>query len=67
MPNTISRIMTKQPKSVGPGTSVVSAAKTMRSERVGSLLVKQGKQFVGIVTDTDIARRQLRAGRISAN
>ena len=55
--STVSRIMTKSPKSIGPKTSVVSAAKTMRSARVGSLFVKKGKQLVGIVTDTDIVRR----------
>lgn len=55
--STVSRIMTKRPKSIGPKTSVVSAAKTMRSARVGSLFVKKGKQLVGIVTDTDIVRR----------
>jgi CBS domain-containing protein len=49
--------MTKHPKTVGSGTSVASAAKTMRAARVGSLLVKKGKQLVGIVTDTDIVRR----------
>ena len=55
--STVSRIMTKSPKSIGPKTSVVSAAKTMRTARVGSLFVKKGKQLVGIVTDTDIVRR----------
>ena len=55
--STVSRIMTKRPKSIGLKTSVVSAAKTMRSARVGSLFVKKGKQLVGIVTDTDIVRR----------
>jgi len=55
--STVSRIMTKRPKSIGPKTSVVSAAKTMRTARVGSLFVKKGKQLVGIVTDTDIVRR----------
>ncbi|HLZ34098.1 MAG TPA: CBS domain-containing protein [Nitrospira sp.] len=54
---TVSQIMTKRPKSIGPKTSVVSAAKTMRTARVGSLFVKKGKQLVGIVTDTDIVRR----------
>jgi CBS domain-containing protein len=49
--------MTKDPLTVGPGTSVFSAAKTMRTARVGSLLIKKGKQLVGIVTDTDIVRR----------
>ncbi len=55
--STVTQIMTKRPKSVGPKTSVVSAAKTMRTARVGSLFVKKGKQLVGIVTDTDIVRR----------
>ncbi|HXH86232.1 MAG TPA: CBS domain-containing protein [Nitrospira sp.] len=55
--STVSRIMTKRPKTIGPKTSVVSAAKAMRTARVGSLFVKKGKQLVGIVTDTDIVRR----------
>src|SRR4029079_3062701 len=55
--------MTKNPKSVGPTTSVVSAAKTMKSARVGSLFVKKGKQLVGIVTHTDILRRGGSAGK----
>jgi CBS domain-containing protein len=55
--STVAQIMTKSPKSVGPKTSVASAAKTMRTARVGSLFVKKGKQLVGIVTDTDIVRR----------
>jgi len=55
--SSVAHIMTKNPRSVGPGTSVVSAAKTMRTARVGSLFVKKGKQLVGIVTDTDIVRR----------
>lgn len=55
--SSVAHIMTKNPRTVGPGTSVVSAAKTMRTARVGSLFVKKGKQLVGIVTDTDIVRR----------
>ena len=55
--STVSRIMTRHPKTIGPKTSVVSAAKAMRTARVGSLFVKKGKQLVGIVTDTDIVRR----------
>lgn len=55
--STVSQIMTKRPKSIGSKTSIVSAAKTMRTARVGSLFVKKGKQLVGIVTDTDIVRR----------
>lgn len=55
--STVAKIMSKQPKSVGPGVSIVSAAKKMRTARVGSLFVKKGKKLVGIVTDTDIVRR----------
>lgn len=55
--STVAKIMSKQPKTVGPGLSIVSAAKKMRTARVGSLLVKKGKKLVGIVTDTDIVRR----------
>src|SRR5262245_60871671 len=59
----VASIMTKSPKSVGPATSVVSAAKTMKAARISSLLVKKGKQLVGIVTDTDIVRRAVSSGK----
>jgi CBS domain-containing protein len=55
--STVAKIMSKQPKTVGPGVSIVSVAKKMRTARVGSLFVKKGKKLVGIVTDTDIVRR----------
>jgi signal-transduction protein with cAMP-binding, CBS, and nucleotidyltransferase domain len=55
--STVSKIMSKQPKTVGPSVSIVSAAKKMKAARVGSLFVKKGKKLVGIVTDTDIVRR----------
>ena len=60
---TVSQIMNKRPKSVGPKISIASAAKAMRTSRVGSLLVKKGKQLVGIVTDTDIVRRAVASGK----
>ena len=55
--STVAMIMSKKPKTVGPGLSIVSAAKKMQTTRVGSLFVKKGKKLVGIVTDTDIVRR----------
>ena len=61
--STVEKIMKKQLKTVGPGVSVVSAAKTMKTARVGSLFVKKGKQLVGIVTDTDIVRRAVSASK----
>ena len=53
----VAKIMSKQPKTVGPAVSIVSAAKKMKTARVGSLFVKKGKKLIGIVTDTDIVRR----------
>ena len=56
MMSTVAKIMNKQPKTVGPAVSIVSAAKKMKTARVGSLFVKKGKKLIGIVTDTDIGR-----------
>lgn len=61
--STVAQIMSKRPKSIGPKTSIASAAKTMRQARVGSLFVKKGKQLIGIVTDTDIVRRAVATGK----
>ncbi len=61
--STVAMIMSKKPKTVGPSLSIVSAAKKMKTARVGSLLVKKGKNLVGIVTDTDIVRRAVSANK----
>ncbi|MGB4069190.1 MAG: CBS domain-containing protein [Nitrospira sp.] len=61
--STVAKIMSKNPKSVGPKMSIASAAKTMRAARVGSLFVKKGKQLVGVVTDTDIVRLAVASGK----
>lgn len=60
---TVSQIMIKRPKSIGPKVSIASAAKAMRQARLGSLLVKKGKQVVGIVTESDIVRRGVASGK----
>ncbi len=61
--STVAMIMSKKPKTVGPGLSIVSVAKKMKAARVGSLLVKKGRKLVGIVTDTDIVRRAVAANK----
>jgi signal-transduction protein with cAMP-binding, CBS, and nucleotidyltransferase domain len=61
--STVAKIMSKQPKTVGPAVSIVSAAKKMKTARVGSLFVKKGRKLVGIVTDTDIVRRAVSANK----
>jgi len=61
--STVAKIMSKQPKTVGPAVSIVSAAKKMKTARVGSLFVKKGKKLIGIVTDTDIVRRAVSSNK----
>ena len=61
-------IMTKNPTSVTPETSVREAAQLMKSEDVGMIPVVRStgsKSIVGIVTDRDIAIRHVAAGHSS--
>jgi signal-transduction protein with cAMP-binding, CBS, and nucleotidyltransferase domain len=48
--------------SISPDTSVQEAAQVMESKNVGSLLVKEGETFVGIITETDLIRKILAQG-----
>ncbi len=61
--STLSQLMHRNPISVAPTTSVRAAAKKMKDERVGSLLVKKGSKYVGIVTDTDVVRKAVATGK----
>lgn len=42
---------------VGPGDSIVSAAKIMREKRIRKLAVSDGGRIVGIITSTNIVNR----------
>ena len=48
--------------SVSPDTSVQEAAQLMESKHIGSLLIKDGENFVGIITETDLTRKILAQG-----
>ncbi len=48
--------------SVGPDASTQEAAQLMESKHVGSLLVKDGDAYVGIITETDLARKIVARG-----
>lgn len=61
--HTIRDTMTPSPKTIEPGTTVQEAARTMKSEDVGSLPIVEGDQLVGVVTDRDLAIRVLAEGR----
>ena len=62
----IQEIMTKDPATVTPGTTVRDAAKLMQREDTGILPVVEAegtKRLVGVVTDRDIAVRVVGEGR----
>jgi CBS domain-containing protein len=44
------------------GTDVQTAARLMRDRRISSLFVTNGKEIIGILTDTDMVRRVVAAG-----
>lgn len=60
---TVAQIMIKDLQTVGPDTTVRSAAKHMNESRLGSLFVKKEQAIVGIVTDTDLVRRALASSK----
>ena len=53
----IKDVMRKDVKSVQYTSPIFEAAQLMKNFRVSALLVKKNKDFVGIITDTDIVRK----------
>ena len=60
--STVAQVMQKGLKTIANTTPVRDAARRMRDERVGSLLVEKNGSLVGIVTDTDVVRRGVADG-----
>jgi CBS domain-containing protein len=56
-------VMTGNPTSCEPATTIVEAAKVMAEEDVGPVPVVEGGRVVGIVTDRDLVVRVLAEGR----
>ncbi len=54
--------MTSPVLSIEADTLAHEAAQTMESKNIGSLLVKEGEKYVGIVTETDLTRKMLAKG-----
>jgi len=59
----LSEIMRKKLKSIAADQFAIEAARRMRDERIGSLLVKKGDDYVGILTDTDFVRKAAAEGK----
>ena len=53
--------------SVPPDGTVLDAVQMMSEKEVGALLVMDGEQLVGIVTERDYARKVILEGRASRN
>lgn len=51
---TIGQLMTRELSVVTEDASIQEAAKQMHARQIGSLLVKKGAEFSGIVTETDV-------------
>ncbi|WUI00797.1 CBS domain-containing protein [Spirillospora sp. NBC_00431] len=55
-------IMTGSPTSVSPELDIVTVARAMRDEDIGAVLVIDGEDLQGLVTDRDLVVRGLAAG-----
>jgi CBS domain-containing protein len=63
MAESIRDLMTKSPRSVESGSTVMEAARLMRDEDAGLIPIVEGEKLVGTVTDRDIAIRVVAEGK----
>ena len=66
MPETVSDVMTPNPRTVTPSDSLADAARIMRDEDVGAVLVTESDVVTGILTDRDIVIRAMAPSRSPA-
>jgi CBS domain-containing protein len=59
----VSEVMTANPRTVTTDDSLTEAAKIMRDEDVGAVIVTENQEVCGIVTDRDIAIRAIAEGK----
>ena len=55
-------VMTKKPIEVAPDMSIVDCARVMAENHVGSLLVRENKKLLGLLTEKDIVRKIVARG-----
>ena len=63
MPETIREVMTRNPVTVSSDSTVVDAARLMRDRDIGPVVVMDGEQVTGIITDRDIVVRAVADGQ----
>jgi CBS domain-containing protein len=62
MATKIRDVMTGSPTSVAPELDLVTVARAMRDEEIGAVLVMDGEDLLGLVTDRDLVVRGLATG-----
>jgi CBS domain-containing protein len=62
MPQHVRDIMTRDPVTVEPQTSVTAVARIMRDRDLGAVLVTDGDRLRGLVTDRDLVIRSVAEG-----
>jgi CBS domain-containing protein len=63
MATTINEVMTRDPRTLTPESTVEEAARMMRDDDVGSIPLVEGSKCIGTVTDRDIAVRVVAESR----
>lgn len=63
MARIVEELMTRDPRTVNADDTVVEAARIMRDSDIGDVVVMDGGQVNGIVTDRDIVVRGVAEGR----
>lgn len=66
MSHTVAKVMTANPVMLSKSSSIAEAARQMRDLGVGDILVMDGEEMCGIVTDRDIVVRAVAQGLPSA-
>jgi len=56
----LSKIMTRDPVSLGPNSTIRQALQLFTAERIGCLPIVEGKRLVGIVTAHDLFKAMLK-------
>lgn len=63
MPQSVAEVMTREPSTVNESAPVTDAARVMRDQNIGDVIVTRGDGTVcGIVTDRDLALRVVAEG-----
>ncbi|MEO7922283.1 MAG: CBS domain-containing protein [Chitinophagaceae bacterium] len=66
--NTVSTVVTRKgnpPVTVSPGTTVLEALELMAQKNIGSVVVMDGNNYLGIMTERDYSRKVILKGKNS--